>query len=676
MTAASLRATLRPRRTRGWVLLLAAVFAVLQLANVGGRDTPDTKNYLSYTMSLLGQDKREAAGVTIEYVCTSQASVARRDQKVDVRRFHRASPARKVAADCRSGHWRTVDERLKAGQTGGHTTPFMSERFQRIFEVRPGYPAFLVPFVATFGVKWGLWTAGVTVASSCGVLVFLVLRSLRARRTLALTGQALFYALPCGATAMRPMTEGLLLLFTLSALWGCALVLRGRDGTGAMLVSLSLAALFTVKHSQALFLGLCLAAAGTAVALRRLRHARPMGRGVVAVAAASAYGALATVVAAWALDHPSLTDSVQDLLTDHFQRPDRAAPWREFAHLEFNFWVEWTRRQLWEPLFAVALAAGAWGALRRRPAFGVFLIGAAGTGVLTQAAHPDLGIWGGRLIVLAWVLPVVGLPLLLESLTTRQGPFSPTSVPLRLPHPTPGAGPWPPRSAPTAPAPDATPAPLTAATPRNSDTAGTSPASPSPAGTSPASSSSAGASPGSSSSAGSFPAGASPAGSSSAGASPAGASPASSSSTGASPAGGWAAQRAARAGAGGKDARDGSLHRASALQPAPPAPRAAEAPTAPEPAHSRPRPRPRPLTVTTAAHHPPTALAHLASRSGPGPDKAPGKSPGKGPGKDVAPGTGKLSRRDRGKRRAKADDQGKGRGKGRGDSPSPGGPKT
>ncbi len=435
MPKTSLRAALRPRRTGGWVLLLAAVFSVLQLANVSGRDTPDTKNYLSYTLSLLGQDKREAAGITIEYACAGQASVARRAQSVDVERFHRASPSKDVTATCRSDHWKAVGERLKAGQTAGHTTPFMSERFQRIFEVRPGYPAFLVPFVALLGVKWGLWAAGVTITASCGVLAFLVLRTLRVRRALALTGQALFHVLPCGATAMRPMTEGLLLLFTLTALWGCALVLRGRGWPGTVLVSLSLAALFTVKHSQALFLGLCLAAAGLAVALRRLRSRRPMGRGVVAVVAASAYGALATVVAAWALDHPSTTDSVQDLLTDHFQRPDRADPWREFLHLELNFWVEWTRRQLWEPLFAAALAAGAWGALRRRPAFGVFLLAAAATGMLTQAAHPDITIWGGRLFVLAWLLPVVGLPLLLECLTTRQGPFTPVSVPLRFPVP-------------------------------------------------------------------------------------------------------------------------------------------------------------------------------------------------------------------------------------------------
>ncbi|CAM5423575.1 hypothetical protein SFUMM280S_09471 [Streptomyces fumanus] len=43
------------------MLLLAAAFAVLQLANVTGRDTPDSKNYLSYALSLSGEGKRGAA---------------------------------------------------------------------------------------------------------------------------------------------------------------------------------------------------------------------------------------------------------------------------------------------------------------------------------------------------------------------------------------------------------------------------------------------------------------------------------------------------------------------------------------------------------------------------------------------------------------------------------------
>jgi hypothetical protein len=196
--------------------------------------------------------------------------------------------------------------------------------------------------------------------------------------------------------------------------WGCALVLNGhRARAGLALVGGSLLLLFTVKHSQALFLGLCLAGAGALIAVRRWRRGRPPGRALVTIAALGGAAALGTLVLASVLHYPSQTDSLQDLLTDHYARPDRTRLWPEFLHLEANFWLEWTRQQLWQAMLVAALGAGAWGALRR-PAFGVFLLGAAFTGILTQAAHPDISVWGGRLIVLVWLLPVVGLPLLLE----------------------------------------------------------------------------------------------------------------------------------------------------------------------------------------------------------------------------------------------------------------------
>ncbi|MFJ2603399.1 hypothetical protein ACIO13_00160 [Streptomyces sp. NPDC087425] len=401
-------------RPRTWVLLLAAVFAVLQLANVTGRDTPDTKNYLAYALLLRGDDTRAATAATVAYVCAGEATMAHRNQLVNVVHFHAPDPAPRVAARCRAAQWRGVEQRLRAGDTGAHTVPFASYRFQRIFEVRPGYPAFLVPFLTLFGVTWGLWLAGVVVTVAGGVLVFLILRALAVPVPLALTGQALFYVLPCGTTAMRPMTEGLLLALTLAALWGCALVLRGtRPRAGLALVGGALLALFTVKHSQALFLGLCLAGAGALIAVARRRGGRAPGRGVVAVAGIGLGAALGTLLLARLLHYPSESESLQDLLTDHFARPDRARPWADFLRLTVNFWVEWTRRQLWEPVFVAALAAGAWGA-SRRPAFGAFLVAGAATGVLTQAGHPDIGIWGDRLIVLAWLLPVLGVPLLLE----------------------------------------------------------------------------------------------------------------------------------------------------------------------------------------------------------------------------------------------------------------------
>ncbi|MFI7346734.1 hypothetical protein ACIBSR_10750 [Streptomyces sp. NPDC049936] len=419
-------------RPRLWVLVLAAVFAALQLANVTGRDTPDTKNYLAYTLSLSGEGKRGVATATIDYVCASRAERARRDQGVHVVRFHRPDPTDQVAAECREQEWGVVAPQLAAGRTGGHTLPYMPDRFMRIFEVRPGYPLFLVPFVAVFGVTWGLWAAGVVIACAGGVLAFLILRALSVPVPLALGGQALYYALPCGTTAMRPMTEGLLMALTLAAVWGCALMLRaGRTRAGLALVAGSLAALFTVKHSQSLFLGVCLAAAGALIALRRRRGGRS-SRDVLALAAVGLAGAVGTLVLARLLHYPSVSDSVQDLLTDHFARPDRERPWPEFWQLQGNFWVEWLRRQAWQPLFVAALAAGAWGALRRGGAVGGFLVAAACTGILTQAGHPDINIWGERLIVLAWLLPVVGIPLLLEPVVRggrvplpAQGPAEP-----------------------------------------------------------------------------------------------------------------------------------------------------------------------------------------------------------------------------------------------------------
>ncbi|MFF3844837.1 hypothetical protein [Streptomyces sp. NPDC002328] len=432
------------------MLALAVVFALLQLANVTGRASPDSKNYLSYALGLGGADKRTAAAVTIDFACESRAASAKRRQSVDVIRFHRADPRGEVMAQCRAREWHTVESRLRAGQTGGHTVPFLSERFMRIFEARPGYPAFLVPFVALLGATWGLWAAGVAVTAAGGVLAFLILRTLGSPTRVCLTGQVLYYVLPCGTTSMRPMAEGLTLTLTLAAVWGCVLALEGRRlRAGGWLVGGALAALFTVKHSQALFLGVCLAGAGVVIALRERREALRgglegragregrgaeavvaagrRGQGAVTIAVIGVCGAAGTLFLAGLLGYPSATESVQDLLTRHFQRPDRVRPWPEFWQLQTNFWPEWLRRQVWEPLFAAALATGAWGLVRGRcPAFAAVVCAAASTGFLTQAGHPDIDIWGGRLIVIAWLLPVLGVPLLLEALSR-----SPVTPPLR-----------------------------------------------------------------------------------------------------------------------------------------------------------------------------------------------------------------------------------------------------
>ena len=88
----------------------------------------------------------------------------------------------------RAEEYRRLVELTVALSRAERTVPFMSPRFMRIFEVRPGYPLFLVPFITVFGVTWGLWIASVVVTVAGGVLAFLILRTLRASLPLALTG--------------------------------------------------------------------------------------------------------------------------------------------------------------------------------------------------------------------------------------------------------------------------------------------------------------------------------------------------------------------------------------------------------------------------------------------------------------------------------------------------------
>jgi hypothetical protein len=380
-------------RTAAWSLLLAVLFGCLQLAAVSGRASPDTKNYLSYALRLQGDDPRTAADRTVSYMCQGPGAPERR---ACTRKLERALA------------------RHGGPRASSPVAPFASPRFLRIFEVRPGYPALLAPFVAVAGVTWGLWAAGLCVTVAGSLLAVRVLRTVGSPPGIAVSGQALYCVLPCGATAMRPLTEGTLMALTVAVVWGCLLVLvGGRRRRGFALAAAGFAALFAVKHTQALFLGGCLAAALAMVAAAGLRGGRTARPGVAGLLLLALGAAVATAVAAGALGYPTAYDSVQDLLTAHYARPDTAAPWTGLTHMEARFWSGWVRQQCLEPLLPVLVAAAGWAAYRRGPVVAAVLGAAAASGMVNQAAHPDPAIWGERLIVMVWLLPVLGLPLLM-----------------------------------------------------------------------------------------------------------------------------------------------------------------------------------------------------------------------------------------------------------------------
>ncbi|MFJ2109220.1 hypothetical protein ACIOHH_32080 [Streptomyces microflavus] len=408
------------------MLLIAVAFGVLQLTAVTGRASPDTKNYLSYALSLSGESRAEAGRRAIDYSCASQQhgplssipwtsrKISGESQEQCVRRLNDS-----VA------HW------SRNGNTSGMTAPFANHRFMAIFEARPGYPLFLVPFVTVFDATWGLWLAGLVVALAGSVCVLLTLRCAGASRRAGLAGQALYLALPTGTVAMNPLSDGLSLALGTAVVLGCTLLSLNRPRTGVALVVCGLALMFLVRYSQALLLAAALTA-GFALRWAWLRCCRrPSARtGEAAVLC----GALAVAVYAGAhlLSWPTGQDSAQDLLTDHYRRPDLPNPWPEFLVQERIFWTAWLHRQATYPVLPILLALSAWVLLRRRSAILPVALAAASAGILNQAGHPNLDqLLGHRLIVFVWLLPVLTVPLLLDREPTSCTGEGPQRSPLK-----------------------------------------------------------------------------------------------------------------------------------------------------------------------------------------------------------------------------------------------------
>ncbi|WP_030583435.1 glycosyltransferase family 39 protein [Streptomyces anulatus] len=402
---------IRRNQHRGLVgmLLIAVAFAGLQLTAITGRASPDTKNYLSYALSLSGESRQDAGRLAIGYSCAS-------GQQAPLHSIPWTS--RKAAGESEEQCVRRLNDSVaywtRHGNTSGMTAPFANQRFMAIFEARPGYPLFLVPFLAAFGPTWGLWLAGLAAALAGSVCVLLTLRIAGASRRAGLAGQALYLALPTGTVAMNPLSDGLCLALGTAVVLGCTLLLRDRPRAGAALVAGGLALMFLVRYSQALLL----AAALAGVLLLRsgwLRRKRRQPTPVLR--AAGLCGVLAALIYAGAhlLSWPMGEDSAQDLLTHHYQRPDRPDPWPEFFVQERVFWTAWLRRQATYPVLPVLLGLSAWALLRRRSVVLPVALAAGAAGLLNQAGHPNLDqLLGHRLIVFVWLLPALAIPLLLD----------------------------------------------------------------------------------------------------------------------------------------------------------------------------------------------------------------------------------------------------------------------
>ncbi|WP_152626459.1 hypothetical protein [Streptacidiphilus carbonis] len=76
-----------------WFCLIAAVFALVQLTAVTGRASPDTTQYVSYSLMLSGHGRAQAASETSRYFCASRRTQAAQSARLDVREMDDAGRA-------------------------------------------------------------------------------------------------------------------------------------------------------------------------------------------------------------------------------------------------------------------------------------------------------------------------------------------------------------------------------------------------------------------------------------------------------------------------------------------------------------------------------------------------------------------------------------------------------
>lgn len=393
------------RRSRRWMLpaLIAIAYIVLQII---GRPTlapaNDAYRYNQAALQFLGDSPEQAHRTALKAYCHDK-----------VRREMRSHELKPENLRDDAAPYPTPGKGFSAcmAESADGLKP-LSPRYERIFDVRPGFPVLAAPFVAVFGAGSGLLVTSVLFTVAGGLFAYLLLRAVGAPARFALLGQAFFYACPIGWWGGYPLTEGPVLALTMSALLGAWWLFNRRLTAGAILLAGSMVVGTAVKYSTFLLIAGALAAAAM-VCLALVAGTRH--RGTYFMAALNAAVVLGIGALSMHYNLPGSTETLQDTFTDHFAQPDVAAPWPMLVELNGNYWTHWIQEQVRSPWLVVAVGLGAWGLFRHSRALGWIVLAVGLTGIAAEIAHP-VDSQGDRLMLNVWVIAVVGLPLLLHQL--------------------------------------------------------------------------------------------------------------------------------------------------------------------------------------------------------------------------------------------------------------------
>jgi hypothetical protein len=431
VTVSKILAFARKPRPGVWALVVAAVFALIAIPNGPGYTSPDMTEYLNQTHDLLGKTPAEARESTIQLFCGQFES----PRVVDLAPGgpFDDSGGRRTARQCvdRLHAEGTLPNGNKYGPAITKSGPVMSPRYEAIFLSRPGVAVLYAPAVALLPDRLALGVTAIGLMLIGGLLIYQFLRVLKIPPAIAILGQTLYYVLPTGKWSIDPKGEAAVLALTAALLLGVAYVVSGRNRPGLSLLAVAFVGGFFVKFSQFMLIG----AALTATAALAVHFARRAGRPVrplLIVAGTALAGTLLQVFGAMLLGWPGGSESMQDLLTDHFARPDVPDPVTQWLHVNRYYWPWWLSSNLQAPLALCAWLLAAWGLWRARSrvAFVVFAVALSAFG--NQFGHPAPD-QGDRLIVSVWFLVICGLPILLAHLIERRDPAAaPEPAPRRI----------------------------------------------------------------------------------------------------------------------------------------------------------------------------------------------------------------------------------------------------
>lgn len=292
----------------------------------------------------------------------------------------------------------------------------VDQRYQAIFRARPVYPLIAAPFVGLVGAD-GMAIASFLSAVAFAVALGFLAWSIVGSSVASIAAVVAAFALPTGGWLAYLYADGwMLALWTASLAAGIAYV---RSGMRSWLIAFAVfvAMLFLTKSANGAVLVIATIGAAAVVAIVE-RRIRTRATGLAAVAATIG---LVQVVLFAVLHLPGLNQTLQDLWTNHFVRPDVTDPWLRLARRDLAMVRGIAVALIGQPI-VVGVAAIGLAALATLHSFpGALLVIAGLSSVLTVLVHPVTSEIP-RLMAPIWVSVAVGWAVLVWRVVERFRP--------------------------------------------------------------------------------------------------------------------------------------------------------------------------------------------------------------------------------------------------------------